>query len=134
VRGVTGEEDGGGPGRAAEPGVARAIRGAFAATLSLEALTVLFVPRAIAQFGEGLTATRLALVLTLSGLLLVAAFGQRRRLGLVLGSLLQPAVIATGLLTGAMYVLGALFAAVWIYLLRVRRNLLGGGGPPLPPP
>jgi hypothetical protein len=31
-------------------------------------------------------------------------------------------------------VLGALFAAVWIYLLRVRRNLLGGGGPPLPPP
>jgi hypothetical protein len=112
--------------------VARAVRGAFAATLSLEALTVLFVPRAIARVGTGLTATRLALTLGLAGLLLVAAFLQRRRAGLVLGSVLQPAVIATGLLTATMYVLGALFAAVWVYLLRVRRALLGAD-PPSPP-
>jgi hypothetical protein len=112
--------------------VARAVRGAFAATLSLEALTVLFVPRAIARVGTGLTATRLALTLGLAGLLLVAAFLQRRRAGLVLGSVLQPAVIATGLLTVTMYVLGALLAAVWVYMLRVRRDLIGAD-PPSPP-
>ncbi len=101
--------------------------------LCLEALTVLFVPRAIAQFGPGLTAGRLTLLLVLAGLLLVTAFLQRGPAGLVLGSVLQLAVLATGLLTGAMYVVGGLFAAVWLYLLRLRRDLLRRA-PPLPPP
>jgi hypothetical protein len=102
----------------------RAVRGAGAAVLGLEALTVLFVPRAIAQFGPGLTASRLALLLGLAAALLVAAGLQRRRVGLVLGSVLQAAVIATGLLAGAMYVLGVLFGLAWLYLLRVRREVL----------
>ncbi len=111
-----------------EQRVARAVRGALAATLLLEAVTVLFVPRAIAQVGDGLTAGRLALLLTLAGLLLVAAGLQRRRAGLILGSVLQLALIATGLLTPVMYALGALFTLVWIYMLRLRRHLLGPAG------
>jgi len=130
---VTGSADAGGPGRAVETRAARAVRSAFAATLCLEALTLLFVPRAIAQFGPGLTATRLTLVLGLAGLLLVTAFLQRYRAGRLLGSALQAGVVATGLLTAAMYVLGVLFTAVWLYLLRLRRDLLRGV-PPLPPP
>jgi hypothetical protein len=106
-------------------GAARAVRGAFAATLTLEALSVLFVPRAIAQFGPGLTALRLGLLLGLAGALVVAAGLQRRRAGLVAGSVLQAALIATGILVGAMYVVGVLFALVWVYLLRVRRAVLG---------
>ena len=108
------------------------MRGAFAATLCLEALTVLFVPRAIAQVGAGLTTARLAFALGLAGALLVTAFLQRSRVGLALGSVLQLGVVATGLLTGAMYVVGALFALIWVYLLRVRRELTRRGGP-LPP-
>lgn len=119
-------EPAGGPGREAR--VARAVRGALAAALLLEAVTVLFVPRAIAQVGDGLTAGRLAVLLTLAGLLLVAAGLQRRRAGLILGSVLQLALIATGLLTPVMYVLGALFGLVWIFLLRLRRDLLGPAG------
>jgi len=111
---------------------ARAVRGALAAALCLEALTVLFVPRAIAPVGgTGLTGGRLAVLLALAGALIVAAGLQRRRAGLVLGSVLQLAVLATGVLVGAMYVLGLLFGGVWLYLLRVRRELTGGAaGPP----
>jgi hypothetical protein len=103
----------------------RAVRGAFAATLALEGLLILFVPRAIAQSGPGLTAGRLTVLLVLAGLLLVAAGLQRRRFGLALGSVLQLAVFATGVLAGAMYVLGVIFGLIWIYLLRVRRDVLG---------
>jgi hypothetical protein len=63
------------------------------------------------------------LLLALAGALLAAAFLQRHRFGLVLGSALQVGVVATGLLTGGMYVVGGLFALVWIYLLRLRRDL-----------
>jgi Protein of unknown function (DUF4233) len=104
---------------------ARAVRGVFAGTLTLEAVVVLFVPRAIAQFGDGLTGVRLGLLLGLAGLLLVVAFSQRRRWGVAAGTGLQVALIACGVLTAAMYALGIVFALVWVYLLRLRRDLLG---------
>jgi hypothetical protein len=106
----------------------RAARGMLSAALCLEAITVLFVPRAIAPVSEaGLTGGRLAVLLSLAGALLLAAGLQRSRIGLVLGSVLQVAVIATGVLVGAMYVLGLIFGAVWLYLLRVRRDLTAAG-------
>jgi hypothetical protein len=104
---------------------ARAVRGVFAGTLTLEALTVLFVPRAIAQFGAGLTGVRLGLLLGLAGLLLVVAFSQRRRWGVAAGTVLQVGLLGCGVLTAAMYALGAVFGLIWIYLLRMRRDLLG---------
>jgi hypothetical protein len=121
-------------GAGAPPGRAdRAMRGALAAALVLEALTVLFVPRAIAQSGSGLSAPRLAALLTLAAALGGTAFLQRRRVGPGLGSALQLAVIATGVLTPVMYALGVIFALVWVYLLRLRRELTGrepSTGPP----
>lgn len=101
----------------------RALRGVAAATLGLEALTVLFVPRAIAQVGPGLTTARLTVLLVLAGALLVAAFLQPRRVGVLVGSVLQVAILATGLLLPAMVVLAVLFGLVWCYLLRLRRQL-----------
>ena len=113
--------------------VERAVRGALAAALCLEALTVLFVPRAIAPVSDsGLTGGRLAVLLVLAAALLVAAGLQRSRAGIALGSVLQVAVLATGVLSAAMYALGLLFGSVWIYLLRVRRELTGAGRPPTP--
>ena len=113
----------------------RAVRGALAGALLLEAIAVLFVPRAIAPLddGPGLTGGRLAVLLTVAGLLVVASGLQRRRAGLAIGSALQVAVIATGVLLPAMYVLGVIFAAAWLYLLKVRRDLTRATAPPPTP-
>lgn len=102
----------------------RAVRGIFAATLCLEAVTVLFVPRALAGAGGGLTTPRLVVLLVLAAVLLAAAGLQRLSFGLLLGTALQLAVIACGVLTSAMYVLGVIFAAIWAYELRIRAQLL----------
>jgi hypothetical protein len=57
-----------------------------------------------------------------AAVVLAAVVGRPRfRWALALGSLLQLAVIATGVVVPAMYVLGAVFAALWataIYLAR----------------
>jgi hypothetical protein len=109
----------------------RAIRGTLSGALVLEALMVLFVPRTIAPLeGVGLTGGRLAFLLGLAGALIVASALQRRRGGLILASALQVPVIATGYLLTVMYVLGLLFAGVWVYLLRIRHEVLGPARPP----
>ena len=107
------------------PRTARAVRGVFAATLTLEALTVLFVPRAVSQFGSGLTTTKLVILLVLAALFIVAAGLIRRPFGLVLGSVLQLCLIACGVMTNAMYILGVIFGAIWLYELHIRKLLLG---------
>ncbi len=107
------------------PRTERAVRGTFAATLALEALVVLLVPRTIAQFGSGLVGWKLAVLLGLAGLFVVAAALVRHPAGLLLGTALQVALVGCGFLTGAMFVLGAVFAGIWVFLLRLRRDLLG---------
>jgi hypothetical protein len=52
-------------------------------------------------------------------LLVVAAVTLRRRHGLTAGSVVQVPVIAAGVVTWPMYVVGAVFALVWIYYLRL---------------
>jgi len=106
------------------PRAAKAIRAVFAGTLTLEAITVLFVPRAVAQFGDGLTTAKLAYALTLAGLLLLTAGLLRFRWGLAVGTVLQLAIIGCGVMTTAMYVLGVIFTAIWLYALRVRGQVL----------
>ena len=137
---VTGDSGGGGAsaGRPADGGAGadfdplaaaarrrdRATRGTLAAALCLEAITVLFVPRTVARVGDGgLTGARLAIVIAIAIALFLTAGLVKRRAGLVLGSVLQVAVIATGVLVGAMYFLGVLFAAVWAYALWVRNEI-----------
>ncbi|HEY6747627.1 MAG TPA: DUF4233 domain-containing protein [Mycobacteriales bacterium] len=101
-----------------------AVRGTLAAALILEGITVLFVPQTIAAIGEdGLGGRRLAVLLVLAVALFVAAGMQKRPAGLLLGSVLQVAVILTGLMVAAMYFLGLLFAAVWGFLLWVRQEV-----------
>jgi hypothetical protein len=102
----------------------RAVSGTLAAGLILEGITVLFVPMAIARVAEdGISGTQLTLLLLLAAALFAAAGLQRRRVGPVVGSVLQLAVLATGVLTPAMYFLGLLFAGVWGYLLWVRQEI-----------
>ena len=112
----------------------RALGGAAAAILLLEGIAVLFVPRGIAQSGDGLTGTRLALLIALAVLLILASGVQRRRQGLVIGTVLQVPLLLTGLLGSAMWLVGGLFVLIWAYLLQTRKELLGTpfGPPPAP--
>lgn len=100
----------------------RVMSGVYAATLALEALTLLLVPRTIAQSG-GLTGTNLAVTLGLAAVLVVLAGLQRRRWGFAAGSVAQLAFIATGFIVPAMFFLGAVFAGIWLYTLRTQREL-----------
>ncbi len=109
----------------------RALAGAAAALLVLEGIAVLFVPRGIAQTGPGLTGGRLALLLGLAVVLVLASGLQRRPQGVVLGTALQVPLLLTGLLTSVMWFLGGVFVLLWLYLLQLRKELLGAPfGPP----
>ena len=115
---------------------ARALNGAAAAVLALEGIAVLFVPRGIAQTGAGLTGPRLALLLVLAVVLVLAAGVQRRPRGLYIGTALQVPLLLTGLLNSVMWFVAGVFVLIWLYLLQVRKELLGApfGSPPATPP
>lgn len=101
--------------------------GVYAATLALEALTLLLVPRTVAQ-GGGLTATNLTLTLGLAAALFVLAGMQRRPWGFAAGSAAQLAFIATGFIVPAMFFLGGVFGLIWLYTIRVQRELRSRAG------
>jgi hypothetical protein len=114
----------------------KALNGAAAAILLLEGIAVLFVPRGIAQSGDGLTGFRLAVLIVLAVLLVLASGLQRRPQGLMIGTVLQLPLLLTGLFGSAMWLVGGLFVLVWVYLLQVRKDLLGSpfGAPSTAPP
>jgi len=114
----------------------KALNGAAAAILLLEGIAVLFIPRGIAQSGDGLTGFRLAVLVLLALLLVLASGVQRRPRGLVIGTVLQVPLLLTGLFGSAMWLVGGVFVLIWAYLLQVRKELLGSpfGPPPVAPP
>ena len=105
----------------------RATRGAMAGLLGLEALVVLLVPRAI-KFTVGLGATRTSLLIALAVLLVLAAAQLRRRWGIGAGTALQVPFILTGAWVVSMFFVGVVFAAIWLYLLSLRHELVGTPG------
>lgn len=107
--------------------------GVYAATLALEALTLLLVPRTVAQAGT-VTATNLVLTLGLAAVLVVLAGMQRRSWGLTAGSVAQAAFVATGFIVPAMFFLGAVFGFIWLYTIRVQRQLRDRAPGPADPP
>lgn len=103
----------------------RAVRSVGAAALSLEALTVLLALAPIAKLGGGLTAGKVAALVALCVLLVLTAGLLRRPWAYLLGSVLQMAVLAAGLLTPGLFVIGIAFGLVWIYVLHLRRTVAG---------
>jgi hypothetical protein len=114
----------------------KALGGAAAAILLLEGIAVLFVPRGIAQSGDGLNGFRLTVLIVLSVLFILASGMQRKPRGLLIGTVLQVPLVLTGFFGAAMWLVGGLFALIWAYLLQVRKELLGSplGPPPAAPP
>lgn len=90
--------------------------------LALEAAVLFFATLAI----NGLTGIPTAVVVGGGAgaivLFVVVAMLQRYSWGVVLGGVLQVALIATGVLVSVMYVVGVVFATLWIWcLVRARR-------------
>jgi|KBSSwiStaDraftv2_1062776.scaffolds.fasta_scaffold08523_9 hypothetical protein len=106
----------------------KATKGGMSGLLALEAVVALLVPRAIAFSDGGLGLTKTLILIGLAVLLIVAAGMVRRPFGVGFGSALQLALILSGVLTLAMLVLGLLFAATWLWLLKVRHDLVGTPG------
>ena len=86
---------------------------------------MLFVPHAIAQTGAGLGGVRLTLLLVLALVLVLASGIQRRPRGLGIGTALQVPLLLTGLIDPAMWFVGGVFLLIWLYLLQIRKDLLG---------
>ncbi len=106
----------------------RATRGALAAVLALEGLVVLLVPRALAFTSAGLGGTRTVVLIGIAVLLVAGAALARRSFGVGVGTALQAVFFLTGILLPVLFVLAALFAAVWVRLLFLRRDLVGTPG------
>ena len=106
----------------------KATRSALAGILGLEALVVLLVPRAIAFTSTGLGGVRAGLLIGLAVVMVLAAGVQRRPWGIAVGSGLQVLFILTGIWLAAMFVVGAIFAMIWIYVLTLRHELVGTPG------
>ena len=111
----------------------RALAGVAAGLLVLEGIVTLFVPRGIAQTEGGLSGIRLPYLLALAVVLILAAGVQRRPWGLVAGTVLQVPLLLTGLLNSVMWFVAGAFVLIWLYLLQVRKELLGAPfGAPAP--
>ena len=113
---------------------ARALGGAAAGILALEGIATLFVPRGLAQIDDGLSGSTLTYLLVLAVVLILSAGVQRRPQGVLVGTVLQVPVLLTGLLAGVMWLVAGAFVLIWLYLLQVRKELLGSPfGAPSPP-
>jgi hypothetical protein len=114
----------------------RALNGAAAGVLVLEGIATLFVPRGIAQDGDGLGGGELTYLLVLALVLILSAGVQRRERGVLIGTALQVPLLLTGLLNGVMWFVAGAFVLIWLYLLQIRRELLGTpfGAPGAPVP
>ena len=71
----------------------------------------------------------------LAVLLILASGLQRRRQGVVIGTVLQVPLLLTGLFNSVMWFVAGAFVLIWLYLLQVRKELLGSpfGAPAGPP-
>ena len=105
----------------------KATRGVLAAVLGLEALVTLLIPRTIA-FTTGLGPVRTSICIGLAVILVLAAGLVRRPWGIAVGSGLQVAFLATGILIVTMFLVAALFIAVWLRVLMFRHEVVGSPG------
>jgi hypothetical protein len=105
----------------------KATRAALAGVLGLEAVVALLIPRAIA-FTTGLGPVRTGICIGVAVLLVLAAGLVRRPWGIAVGSGLQVVFLATGVMIATMFLVGALFIAVWLRLLMLRHEIVGSPG------
>jgi hypothetical protein len=102
-----------------------AVRGVGAGALAIEALVLLLAIVPLVKLGGHRSGPAVGAAIALAVLSAVLAGLLRHRWAWYAGVALQVALLACGLLHVALAVLGLLFAAVWGYVLSVRRSVLG---------
>lgn len=101
----------------------RGLYGIGAAGLVFEAIVLLLAGPAVATAERGhVGVAGIVYVLAVAVLCIVAAGLLRRPGGVVIATGLQVLVIAAGVVTWPMYVVGVVFAAIWGYWLHLRRT------------
>ncbi|KEI44142.1 DUF4233 domain-containing protein [Saccharopolyspora rectivirgula] len=101
----------------------KGLRGVMAGTLVLEFIVFLLALPVVWQFGGGVSSAGFTVVAVLSGLMLVAAFVQRKTWGLWVALALQAAMVVCAVVHPAIGIMGAIFAAIWGYILYLRRDV-----------
>ncbi|HEY6738715.1 MAG TPA: DUF4233 domain-containing protein [Actinopolymorphaceae bacterium] len=102
------------------------MKGVLAAILAFEAIIVaLAIPGILAlDAAPGVpTGVVVGVGLGLAAVCVVTAGLVRRTVGLVIGSVLQVAIILLGFAVAVMFVLGAVFAGLWVWCLVQDRKL-----------
>ena len=102
-----------------------AVRGVGAGTLVIEAVVMLMAIVPLVKLGGANVGASVAVVVTFAVVCLVLAGLLRYRWAWYAGMAVQVGLLLTGLLNVALGVLGLVFGAVWIYVLNVRRSVLG---------
>jgi hypothetical protein len=94
-----------------------------AAGLVFEAVVMLLAIPAVTTAQRGhLHVAGVVYLAVLAVVLVLIAGGLRRPGGVTAGSVVQVFVIAAGVVTWPMFVVGAIFAAIWAYWLQLRRT------------
>jgi hypothetical protein len=103
---------------------AAGLRAIGAVTLGLEVMVIFFAVIAVYGLGHTLPAVSGGLLLGLAALLMLAPLALRWSWGPYAALATQGLVIAGGAIVAPLYVLGGLFAALWIGYLRMASRLL----------
>ncbi|GIG92817.1 DUF4233 domain-containing protein [Plantactinospora endophytica] len=103
----------------------RAVRGLGALTLSVETLVLLLAIQPIRLLGGELGGAAIGVVVGLAVLAVVLAGLLRRPWAWHAATVLQGLLLLAGFLQWSLGALGLIFAAVWVYVLHVRRVILG---------
>jgi Protein of unknown function (DUF4233) len=114
---------------------AAAVRGVGAGALVIEAIVLLLAIQPLRVLGVRLSGLAVAVVIALALLCLGLAAALSHRWAWWAGSAVPVALLGAGLaFHPALAGLGVLFGLVWLYVLHVRRSVLGGptglNGPP----
>ncbi len=97
----------------------RGLRAIGAVTLCLEVMVIFFAVLAVYGLGHSLPALGGGLLLGLAALLMLTPLVLRWSWGPYAALAVQGLVIAAGAITAPLYVLGAIFAALWVGYLRM---------------
>lgn len=102
-----------------------AVRGVGAATLLLELLVLLLAIQPLRTLLPNASGAAAGLAVGLAALCLAAAGLLGRSWAWTATTVLQIVIVATGIVHWMLGVVGAIFLLVWIYVLNVRKSILG---------
>jgi len=102
-----------------------AVRGLGAAALGLEAIVLLLAIQPIRILGGDLSAAALGGVVGLAVVCFALCGLMRRSWAWNAGTVVQMLLLLGGFLHPSLFALGVIFGLAWVYVLHVRRTILG---------